>query len=353
MSIRGRLGAFLLAMGFAGGVSAMQGAVLSAGESTHEIGQAIFFQNAEQCYVLMPTHVVAEHGSNPDVVRYYRNNKYYAQTEIITDLGDDLSLLRARNLPFAACGITRGSMRHYIDSLLKNSIKMQLKGVDTTGAQVLQAVDLIDIGEMFLQVVPAQENMPFYKGQSGSMIFINQEPVGMILSINSRHGTAKVLRQDIILSKLAQYFRESGAVPAPGQQVNALIQDVQSTELSVMAQGAENLFLEEEDERIWSVPRVEARAASVKVAFQEQQEIKSVVFDVRTIDEALWPTEVSVNIDSSGKGQWHHLAYRKLDFQEGLVVIQFVPRLIKHIEFLFYPQQKNGAISLRRISIVD
>lgn len=337
-----------------GGLFAQQGAVLSAGESTHEIGQALFFQNSDQCYVLMPTHVLAEHGGQPRVIRYYRNNKYYAQTSLVADLGDDLSLLQASNLPLSACGNTSGSMRQSIDFLLNNTSRAQLKAIDVTGGQVLQAVDVIDVGAIFLHMNPSLEKMSFYKGQSGSMVLIDQEPVGMLLSINARQGNAKVLRQNVIMDKLKQYFSSAAASPAEiPQRLNTLVQEVQSTDLSYINQEAENLFSATEDERVWYVPKVESNVAIIKALLAEQNAISRFSFDVGAISKELWPTHVAIFFDSTDRGRWHQLVYKELDFQEGVVTVQFPSRLMKNIEFRFYPQQKNGAISLRRILLAN
>lgn len=59
--------------------------------------------------------------------------------------------------------------------------------------------------------MPTVEGERIRKGQSGSLLFVNEQTVGMLQAVNARSGIGTVMWTDALLAKVETYMRSRQA----------------------------------------------------------------------------------------------------------------------------------------------
>ena len=187
---------------------AQQAVVRSLDTPDLEIGQAWLMRSGSQCVAVLPQHVVAE-ARHPSLLRE-GNAGLRGDAVTMTDLGDDAAFATMNGNITRECGFSIGSISRNIERHLRDGGMGTLRSINgdgTVGRLPVTVVD--DDGSQLLRVMPTVEHQGIHKGLSGSLLYVNEQPVGMLLSVHARSGVGTVLRTDVLLAKVEQALRST------------------------------------------------------------------------------------------------------------------------------------------------
>jgi hypothetical protein len=186
---------------------AQQALVRSYADPALSIGQAYLTHYGEQCIALLPTHVAMEAGTPAFLLE---GSALLGESDAVSDLGDDLSLALVSGSASGDCGYSMSTLSRAVNGLIRNQGLATLRSVNGDASLARMAVAIIDDdGHTYLRVRPTRDRIQIRKGHSGSLLMIRDKPVGMLLSVNARHGVGKILRFDALLSRAEEHLADA------------------------------------------------------------------------------------------------------------------------------------------------
>ena len=93
-----------------------------------------------------------------------------------------------------------------LDTLLKNASLLTVSTINVDGSKSVTPVTLVDQNIINLKVKPQSEQLPLYKGLSGSVVFLQEIPVGILQLVNAETGEGTVIRFDRAMEVIAPFF---------------------------------------------------------------------------------------------------------------------------------------------------
>ena len=215
-----------LAMGvLTAAASASQSVILSTDSPPMEIGQGFLVRYADQCRLIMPTHVAAQGGVN---VRREGLQPVFGALRNEQVLGDDISLFEVEGVGDRLCGESLSVLPRAVDAALRGVGTAHVRFVNGDGTTGSMAVAIVDNDlSTHLRVKPVLEGERISRGMSGSQLVASGMPVGMLLSVNARSGVGTILRQDALIRKVEAFLRQDkqarAAPPAATAQRHAFL----------------------------------------------------------------------------------------------------------------------------------
>lgn len=186
--------------------SASQTVILSTDTPPMEIGQGFLVRYAEQCHLIMPTHVAAQGGVN---LRREGLQPVFGALSNEQDLGDDISLFDVEGVGDRLCGESLSVLPRAVDAALRGVGTAHMRFVNGDGTTGSMAVAIVDNDlSTHLRIKPVLEGERISRGMSGSRLVANGVPVGMLLSVNARSGVGTILRQDALIRKVEAFLRQ-------------------------------------------------------------------------------------------------------------------------------------------------
>lgn len=343
--------------------AAQQALVRSYSDPALSIGQAWLTHYGEHCIALLPVHVAAEAGIPAFLSE---DSGSLGESDDISDLGDDLGLARVSGSLTQDCGYSISTISRAVSSLISGQGIATLRSVNSDGTVAQMAVAIVDDdGRMFLRVRPTNDRVQIRKGHSGSLLMIGDQPVGMLLSVSSRHGVGKVLRLDTVLSRAEDHMAAQGHAGQPAGETTAASNDLAAAANGGSVSGwntlpvdaahrPSNLVMDDSAQpwrtvaTDWPV-EVELDLAGAKVV------ISRIELDGRDVaDAAELPrrVEILVNI-SSDKPRWRSLLSREANFgDDGIAAFTFAPTWARQVRIAFSSNRGDAdGLSLGRIRI--
>ncbi len=348
--------------------SAQQALVRSYSDSAQPVGQAYLTHYGNHCLALLPTHVVEE-SKNP--VFLGEGSALVGESFKTVDLGEDLSLSEIRGNISKDCGYSMSTISRAVGSLIKGQGIATLRSVRDDGSIARLAVAIIDDdGSQFIRVQPTNDSEQIRKGQSGSLLMINDQPVGMLLSIVEKRGKrfGVILRMDAILSR-AENFLAGNKLQ---QTKNNSGDSHQSSEKNTFtAKGNDGGVIG------WSILPIDAKHRATNLtdnhallpwrARVEQWPVEleldivggkvaisKIELDGNGVIAAELPQKIEIFINmNKDKKRWRSLLNKKLSFENnGTAIISFAPTWARQIKIVIRSNHgANKMISLKRIRI--
>ena len=344
--------------------TARQALVRSYSNPAQSIGQAYLTHYGGRCIALLPVHVATEAGIPAFLGE---GNGSLGESEEISDLGDDLALAEVTGSVTQDCGYSISTISRAISSLIGSQGLATLRSVNSDGTVAQMAVAIVDDdGRMFLRVRPTNDRIQIRKGHSGSLLMIGDQPVGMLLSVNSRHGVGKVLRLDTVLSRAEDYMGERGADrPVASGESAAASSDLAAAASGGSVIGWNTLPVDAEhrpanlvmaDPAAPWLARVEDWPAEIELVLAgDKVLITRNELDGRGLpdpDELPGRVELLVNV-SSEEVRWRSLLSREADFgEDGIATFSFAPTWARQVRIVM-GSNRGGTdrIGLRRIRV--
>jgi hypothetical protein len=344
--------------------TARQALVRSYSNPAQSIGQSYLTHYGGRCIALLPVHVATEAGIPAFLGE---GTGSLGESEKISDLGDDLGLAEVTGSVAQDCGYSISTISRAVSSLIGSQGLATLRSVNSDGTVAQMAVAIVDDdGRMFLRVRPTNDRIQIRKGHSGSLLMIGDQPVGMLLSVNSRHGVGKVLRLDTVLSRAEDYMGERGADrPAATGESAAASSDLAAAASGGSVSGWNTLPVDAEhrpanlvmaDPAAPWLARVENWPAEIELDLAgDKVVISRIELDGRGLpdpDELPGRVELLVNV-SSGEPRWRSLLSREADFgKDGIATFSFAPTWARQVRIVM-GSNRGGTdrIGLRRIRV--
>ena len=187
-----------------------------------EVGQGFLVKRLNLCYLVTPEHVLGE--------EFFANVitgtslRTLGETERLQSFGYDLSISLVTGAAIKECH-TQITTFDAIDDILKNTSNLVVSSINADGSKSDTPVVTIDVGLVYITIKPTSENMPLYKGLSGSVAYVNTTPIGILQSIDANTGEAKLLRMDRAIETIRPFFASSFSVQSNKKQKNSSVKN--------------------------------------------------------------------------------------------------------------------------------
>ncbi|RUO61798.1 hypothetical protein [Pseudidiomarina insulisalsae] len=178
--------------------------------SAGDVGQGFLVERLDQCFLVTPEHVVKDElfGNligGTDLRS--RGEAYPVQT-----FGYDLTLMVSSGALNSECGIAFSGLPTELPNLVSGASRLSVSSVNSDGSSTVTPANLLDSDLLYLTIDPSHENMIFAQGMSGSLVFFEDTPVGMLQSVDAATGQGRVLRMDRLTETLKPFFGASAGV---------------------------------------------------------------------------------------------------------------------------------------------
>lgn len=170
-----------------------------------ELGQALLLGRRGECYAITPAHVI---GDSKFSTLLGGAGKLKGEGDLVQTFGYDLSLLHVSGNLANQCGGSPDKTMA-LDELLSTYTNATISTILDDGSISRLNVTINDVGLIYLRVRIVNEIDEICKGFSGSLLLINNNPVGIILSVESKTGEARVLRYDRAIETIRPFFDAS------------------------------------------------------------------------------------------------------------------------------------------------
>ncbi len=356
---------------------AQQAVVRSYDAPDLEVGQAWLVRSGERCLALLPHHVATE-TSVPSLLRE-GSEGLRGEAVSVTDLGDDAAVAVMTGSIAGRCGYALGGISRHVERHLRDGGLGALRSVNGDGTLGRLPVAIVDDdGQTFLRVLPTNERERIRKGHSGSLLVVNDQPVGMLLAVHARTGVGTVMRTDALLAKVEAHLR--GATPMPTARVDASTAPSQGsaaagpTEAEARAPAAgpwqvlswsadpvgsahlASRLVTAGNEGHWA-----ARADSWPVALElggpdAVRIVRGVSFHAGAdVEPAQRPSRIQVLVSVAAEGaSWRSVASGSLQYAEGEAKLEFLPVRARRVRIEIYDSQGDPAhVALSRLRVLE
>jgi len=167
-----------------------------------EVGQGFLLKRLNNCYLVSPEHVLGNEFFASVITG--TSKRALGEAEKLQVFGYDLSLSLVTGAAKKECTTPINGFQP-IDDLLKSATSLSVSSINADGSKSLTPVSLIDAGLINLKVKPASDT-PLYKGQSGSVVYHNITPIGILQSVDADTGEGSVLRFDRTIETIRPFF---------------------------------------------------------------------------------------------------------------------------------------------------
>jgi hypothetical protein len=328
----------------AGRAGADQALVHAHGDRTRPIGQAFLTHRAGQCWAILPTHVVEEAAGSPAFVR---EGGLLGEAGETHDLGDDLGLARVEGAIARSCGAGIATISRAVSRRVRDSSVALVRSVnaDATLAQLPVAV-VDDDGRATLRVRPVDPDEQIRKGQSGSLVVIDDAPVGMLLSVHARYGVGRVLRLDAMLERVEAFL--AGLEPAAEARAPATAggRVVAWSASPVDAEHRAANLLDAGDAPGWRV-HVEAWPVEVEMALAGEKRVAlaGVELDAGDVPPEERPAQVEVLVAASReRPRWRSVWSGAPAWEDARATLSWAPTWARAVRLRFHPAESGARV---------
>jgi len=354
-------------------VSAQQAVVRTLGESALEVGQAWMMHSGEQCLAVMPLHVGTE--SKVPSLLLEGSPGLRGDADAPIDLGEDASVSIVHGAITQKCGASIGTINRNVSRYVAGGGLGSLRSINGDGTVARLAVTVVDDdGSTFLRVLPTVEGERIRKGQSGSLLFVNEQTVGMLQAVNARSGIGTVMWTDALLAKVETYMRSRQAGASVLTQGAGNADRRERPNLAPTSEGGHGAWLISS----WNVDSVDVEHlarnltdADATSFWQARVPVWPVVLELSgpvgveivggirfigsgNITPGRLPLKVQVlSSVSSARPSWRAVATQDLEFDQGVAELRFLPVRARQVRIEFYSTQgATSEVSLSGIQIV-
>lgn len=318
---------------------------LSAFVESDEMGQAILLNRLEVCYAIAPTHVVHE-GYYAALVGA-RSSAPKGEADEGVSFGYDLTLMRVQG------GIEKYCTESYRrvpsqNEIISNATTGHILTAGSMGSMTRQHVSIIDTGLLYLYVSPINQEQPFMKGMSGSLLEIDGNPAGMLMSVDAETGNGKVLRYDRLMETIAPFF---GAVTdetvgllkkvnnEPKRDSINLAKEILSWSVpSLDANSRAQNLLDQGTDAIW-YGKLGDYPVEIDVLLSEEKpvvlnQVELIVGNLRPANRA--PRDIEILVSSQEGNRWMPVISSTVFKSDNKKVLTFAPVRAKRLKLRIY-----------------
>lgn len=168
-----------------------------------EDGQAILMTRLNECYAVTPAHVMGD-----DMFATLIGGRSQAprgEGDLLQAFGYDLAILRVTGDISRNCGTSIGKTSD-LDARLSSISQASVSSVNPDGSLTRRNVTLVDVGLTHIRIRPNTVDDQLFKGLSGSLLLIDDQPAGLLMTVDPDSGEGRALRFDRTLETLRPFF---------------------------------------------------------------------------------------------------------------------------------------------------
>jgi hypothetical protein len=307
-----------------------------------EHGQALLLSRLGECYAVTPKHVI---GSDLFATLVGGEaGKPQGDADLLQTFGYDLSILRVTGALATQCG---GSLTDVpaLDSLLSGSSAANVASVNEDGSISRRNVTLVDVGLLYLQLRPDAGD-ELFKGLSGSLVLVGDNPVGILMSVDPETGAGRALRYDRAIETLRPFFGLPGGTAATqdetvvepaGTGVQATVVSWSSPPLGAEYRAA-NIIDSRNRNSVWYAV---ADKFPLELVIQLPGDKAHTLDALRLIGEGVepgdrLPRDFEVLVSSTGKGNWLPVTNGTYFRTETEKLVRFAPVRARQVMLRIY-----------------
>jgi hypothetical protein len=182
-------------------------------------GQGFLYKHQDKCFVVTPSHVIDE-ATKISVLTASR--KSYS-AKLVKNFDIDLALLELKSAK-KLCKKATFNQSNKLTSLLKIYEEGVLKSKLADGSTLQTKVNIVGVDETeFLQIKPKKDHDILKQGYSGSVLFIANQPSGILLEVDE--GSGYVYRSDALNKRLEKHFYPQG-LPTSDKKETPIISEI-------------------------------------------------------------------------------------------------------------------------------
>lgn len=332
---------------------------LSAYIESTEVGQAFLLNRLNTCYAITPAHVVGDGffgaivGGLPSAPN--------GDADVLMSFGYDLALLRVTGGITDHCDEPYGRASS-LDSILSSSTEGRLVSVSANGNRSIQPVTLSNSGLIYTYVAPAPGTQALIKGMSGSLLYVDDQPVGILMSVSAETGQGKVLRYDRATETIAPFFDNS----EKEKQVHFELQQdsVAASNNNISVTGWSNPPLDSQSRALNlldSAPEnqwfVRPDRFPIDIEFSLSDDKPRIVNRVTLVgkhveDKSKLPKDFEILVSSSDSGGWISITSGTLFGADETKLVEFIPTNAKRLLLRIYSHWGNAeSVGLSQVLI--
>jgi len=174
-----------------------------------EIGQGFLVKRLDSCYLITPEHVVND--AFFASITTGTASRSQGDATAIQTLGYDLAIMGVTGNAQQQCGAT---YTNFVDTTanilksLKSATQLSVSTIGPDGSRSLTPASIASVDLLRLYIQPKDANTPFLQGMSGSLVYFDDVPVGMLQSVDSSTAQGVVLRIDRLLETINPFFND-------------------------------------------------------------------------------------------------------------------------------------------------
>lgn len=194
----------LFALSFLGNVSISSAAdVLIMADGAR--GQGMLQRRGDECLIITPKHVVED--SIIEILVTFPDRSE-AEAIVLEQYAEDIALLRLKSQPTSGCP-ERAFNESQLATILNSATEGVLKRRDESGSASLLQVDVVGYDEhRLIRVEPRSSTKSIKQGYSGSVLYLNNQAVGMLINNErSESETGLVLRAETLNASIDPFFK--------------------------------------------------------------------------------------------------------------------------------------------------
>jgi hypothetical protein len=342
-------------------VSSLSLALTQAYVDAGEIGQGFLLKRLDTCYLVSPAHVIGEEFFAAIITN--SNNHSTGEAEPLETFGYDLTLLRLEEGEAKEdCQDDIDSFKA-IDSVLISATRANLNSVNADGSQSYVPLDLTDSGIQYLRVKARSNDMPLYKGLSGSVVYIKDIPVGILQSVDNNTNEGIVLRMDRVITTITPYFSANHfsnkitKIQKKGNLGGGIPLSFQSwTHPPLNAQHRITHLLDNDPSTLWGTvfPNEPVSLVAVLGDGTTSQTFTQLILGTAKKGSSSMPRDFEILVSTKLKGRrgWRSILSATWMKNKTTKVINFAPIKAKRMKIIFYSNWGGERLKISSISLL-
>jgi len=331
-------------------------AFLRAGEH----GQALLLSRLGECYAVTPKHVIGDELFATLIGG--RAGAPQGDADLLQTFGYDLSILRATGTVARQCGGALTAVPP-LDNLLAGATAGIVSSINSDGSVTRRNVTLNDVGLIYLRVRPLRPEDQLFKGLSGSLVLADEQPIGILMTVDAGTGEGRALRYDRAIETLRPFFglpgerrtdiTTEGGAPPGSAGLTAQVVSWSSPSLGGEFRAA-NLVDAAGEETIWLAQAVDF---PIELVIELPGDKTQAVNAVRLVGAGVEPAErlprdFEILISSRPGGGWVPVSSGTYFRNEHDKLVRFMPVRARRIMLRIYSNWDDSeAVGLSQVEV--
>jgi hypothetical protein len=312
-----------------------------------EYGQGFITQHLNRCFFVAPFHVVKDSvflnlvGDDPQ--------RSLGEGQLIQKFGYDLAVGSVEGKLIANCNTHFNSLKGSTDVIESNNT-FAISTVNSDGMVSRQNVIAVETNLTHIMVQPVSEEHLLYKGMSGSMLYFDELPLGMLQSIDSQTGFGKVLRFDRLLETVNPFFNGTSTLSATTEKPSATqaaaigYELVEWSKVSANQSSSPNMVADSDDSTAWVV-QLAGDVLELTLAFPASREVSGLTLVSEDQGKATVKNfEVLTSKRAKGKRGWISQASYSTFPQSVSNKVTWLPGNVKRIRVRIFNSWKPDSL---------